>query len=146
MSARKEADRYAHARQNAKGWYESIADYAERLERADEGDKVGSAAAEAVREEIQESVLSVMVLSVMVRDGWRLPGSECDGNENTAEEFEILLSTGGPALRLWGKLGQHGEPESCEMQMQDWGIPWTRYPTPEDTLLAFARCFYFGEG
>lgn len=82
------------------------------------------------------------VLSVMVRDGWRQPGASTDDG---SDEYEILLSTGGPALRIWGKLGRYSEPESAELQMQDWGTPWTRYPASEETLLEFARRFYFGE-
>jgi hypothetical protein len=90
------------------------------------------------RREIEESVLSVEV-----RDGWRTPG---DTGADGAEEYRILLTTGGPALRIFGTLGAHGEPESAELQMQDWGTPWTRYAdADEDTLLQFARHFYFGE-
>lgn len=133
----KERDPYEGARGNAAGWLETITDLTERLQRADEGDSVGSAAVEAVREEIQEGPLSVLV-----RDSWHEPGKP---SEDGSEEYEILLSTGGPALRIWGKLGMHGEPDSAELQMQDWGTPWGRYPAPEATLLAYARCFYFGE-
>lgn len=89
------------------------------------------------REEIQESVLSVMV-----RDGWRQPGQVM---EDGPEEYEILLTTGGPALRITGELERHGYPATAELQMQDWFLPWTRYPAPEATLLAFANCFWFGE-
>jgi len=88
-----------------------------------------------------ERAIHESVVSIMVRDGWHQPGQPSDG----AEEYKILLSTGGPALRIWGKLGKYGEPESAELQMQDWYLPWTRYPTREATLLAFAQCFYFGE-
>jgi hypothetical protein len=62
---------------------------------------------EAAREEIQEGPLSVLI-----RDGWRQPGQAADEG---VEEFEILLSTGGPALRLYGKLGRYGEPEDAEL-------------------------------
>lgn len=89
------------------------------------------------RQEIEESVLSVSV-----RDGWRQPGAP---NEDGADEYEILLTTGGPALRIWGELDQHCQPSSAELQMQDWFLPWTRYPAPEATLLKFANCFWFGE-
>jgi hypothetical protein len=77
----------------------------------------------------------------MVRDGWYQPGRP---NEYGPEEYEILLSTGGPALRIYGKLGRDDEPETAELQMQDWFLPWQRYPTAEEPLLQFARYFYFG--
>ena len=89
------------------------------------------------RQEIEESVLSVSV-----RDGWRQPRMP---NEDGADEYEILLTTDGPALRIWGELDRHCQPSSAELQMQDWLLPWTRYPAPEATLLEFANCFWFGE-
>ena len=91
---------------------------------------------EDARDTIAESALSVQV-----RGGWHTPGLE----DQPADEYEILLTTGGPALRIWGKLDGYGQPESAELQRQDWGTPWTRYLAPEETLLRFASCFYFGE-
>lgn len=95
--------------------------------------------ADAVRERIQEGPLSVEV-----RSGWYAPGGD-----NTPEEFCILLSTGGPALRLVGDLDEHGEPTRAYLQHQDWGTPWTDYYAGEGSgavLLTYARQFYFGEG
>ena len=92
--------------------------------------------ADAARERIEESPLSVQV-----RDGWRSPGDNLTG----AEEFEILLSTGGPALRIRGELDQ-GQPSRAWLEYQDWGTPWTQYfEVEQDTLLAFCQVFYFGE-
>ena len=60
-------------------------------------------------------------------------------------EFCILLSTGGPASRIRGEL-DNGEPCRAWLEVQDWGTPWTQYfDIEQDTLLAYARCFYFGE-
>jgi len=94
--------------------------------------------ADALRERIQE-----IPLSVMVRSDWQDP-NEC----LNAAEFEILLSTGGPALRICGDLDEHRQPTRACMQWQDWGTPWTDYFEPGcgDTLLEFASHFYFGEG
>jgi hypothetical protein len=78
----------------------------------------------------------------LIRDGWREPGKLA---ENGAEEYEILLSTRGPALRILGKLNEYCEPESAELQMQDWCTVWTRYHAPEATLLEFARQFWLGD-
>ena len=81
-------------------------------------------------------------LSVEVRSGWCSPGSEDYG---TPEEYKILLSTGGPAIRIIGQLSEYGEPETAVLQVQDWFQPWTDYRDAEESvLLDYARCFYFG--
>lgn len=78
-------------------------------------------------------------LSVQVRDGWRSPGAPSDG----AEEYEILLSTGGPALRIYGEISG-GSPSTAELQAQDWFKPWTPVPDiDDDILLKYAQNFYF---
>ena len=82
-------------------------------------------------------------LSVEVRTGWYTPNSE---ERQAPEEYNILLATGGPAARITGEL-RDSEPSSARLQVQDWGTPWTDYwkTIDEDTLLTYARCFYFGE-
>jgi hypothetical protein len=93
---------------------------------------------DAARERIQEAPLSVQI-----RSGWTSPGDPME-----AEEFEILLSTGGPALRIRGELDQHKEPCRAWLEYQDWGIPWTEYHgdgCEHETLLTFCRQFFFGE-
>ena len=123
-----------HAIENAKGWLGSIE---EMLETEWELAAQAAGWAGPLRDQrIEESVLSVMV-----RDGWRAPGAD----REPPEEYEILLATGGPALRIFGTLDQHCQPATAELQMQDWGTPWTRYPAPEETLLRFASVFWFGE-
>jgi len=127
-------DTMQHASENAKGWLASIEDMLAELRRSEENDAGGS---DDARQAIEESALSVSV-----RDGWHQPGQ---ASEDGPEEYEILLSTGGPALRIYGRLNDFCEPDTAELQMQDWGTPWTRYNAPEETLLQFARCFWFGE-
>ena len=154
-----------HAESNAAAWMDTIAqmvaalecDYdrleellndEERTEEENEelrelvasvtidGDQMESA--EAARERITESPLSVQV-----RSGWVDPGAEFE-----AEEFEILLSTGGPALRIRGELDQHKQPSRAYLQYQDWGTPWTDYVADNfdgDALATFCQQFYFGE-
>ena len=61
--------------------------------------------------------------------------------------YVILLSTGGPATRITGRLDQWDEPETAEIEGQDWGTPWVQIPTDRDeadALLTYARQFYFG--
>lgn len=90
------------------------------------------------RERIQEDPLSVQV-----RSQWVTPG----GDEMEAAEFEILLTTGGPAVRIIGELDGYGNPDHARLQYQDWGTPWTELLDPRDmtTLIAYAQNFYFGE-
>jgi hypothetical protein len=80
-------------------------------------------------------------LSVEVRSGWKPRGDTL-----TAEEFCILISTGGPAVRIRGALDEHFEPRRAWLEVQDWGTPWTQYfDASQETLLTYARCFYYGE-
>lgn len=58
-------------------------------------------------------------LSFEVRSGWTTPGSPME-----AEEFCLLLSTGGPAVRIIGAVGQHGTLERPRLQAQDWFTAW----------------------
>lgn len=136
-------DKYEHARANAQNWYNSIVEMVEALAQADaNGDGI---AQDSARDAITESVLSVEVRS----DWYTL-----DNADHEPAEYRILLTTGGPALQLTGALSEHGEPETAELRMQDWGLPWQAWwpplqadgePTAAQTLLNFARCFYFGE-
>lgn len=124
-----------HAIANARGWLETIREMVTTLR-----DAPNEEAREAAQEAIQTAPLSIQI-----RDGWRNPGAE-----STPHEYEILLSTGGPALRIVGDLNDYCEPASATLQWQDWFVPWTDYAdatTADDAVLtAFASVFYFGEG
>ena len=132
-----------HAIANARAWAASIHEAMTAYQSLESGEAEsvtyeGDAFEDAddLRQRIEE-----MPLSVQVRDGWRAPGAESDG----AEEFEILLSTGGPALRIYGEIGD----AYPALQWQDWGTPWTPYrETTEEqdaAILAFVGLFYLGE-
>jgi len=133
-----------HAEQNGAGWYGTIAELVAALDGefpvTIEGEEYGDA--EAVRERIQEGPLSVEV-----RSGWYQPtGNHLE--QQAPEEFCILLSTGGPALRIMGDLNEHGDPTRAYLQYQDWGTPWTDYfpgSGSGDVLLNYCQQFYFGE-
>ena len=74
-------------------------------------------------------------LSVEFRSGW-----SSDPQDLQAEEFQILLCTGGPAVRIMGELGFDGEPSRAWLEYQDWGTPWTQYfDASQDVLIDFAR-------
>ena len=137
------AEEVNHAERNAASWMESIAGMISAMDKAeeerDEATYDGETHdADGWRERIQESPLSVQV-----RAGWHNPGEKAED-----DEFEILLSTGGPALRIVGDLGKYNQPESPRLQYQDWGTPWTDYATDGDedeALEKFCAQFYFGE-
>ena len=116
----------------------SLASIIEMVEALDHDD---DEAREAAEQTIHEDPLSVEV-----RSGWHLPG---DRSQAASTEYRILLGTGGPAVQIVGELDEHSEPETAHLEVQDWFLPWTRFPqTKEETeaLLSYARCFYFGEG
>jgi hypothetical protein len=87
--------------------------------------------AEAIEESCREQALSVDV-----RSGWGTPGYL------EPEEFQILLSTGGPALRIIGDL-EDLSPTHPRLQHQDWGTPWTEYFGDREALEWFCNLFYF---
>lgn len=79
-------------------------------------------------------------LEVSVRSGW-----VSNAESMVAEDFMILLCTGGPAVRIRGEL-DNGEPYRAWIEYQDWGTPWTQYFDAEQSvLLDYAQNFYFGE-
>lgn len=93
-------------------------------------------ATDAARQAISESPLSLEV-----RSGWTTPDQPLE-----AEEFCLLLATGGPACRIVGQLSD----DQCEfgrIEGQDWGTPWTEYrptPTEHEALTRFCAEFYVG--
>lgn len=105
-----------------------------------------AAADECKNREDAEQRIHEDPLSVQVRGPWYDMAAN-RGASFAPEEFEILLGTGGPAMRIIGELNEHGEPTRARLQAQDWCQPWTDYvQADQDTLLSYCRCFYFGEG
>ena len=93
------------------------------------------------QDQLRESILN-SALSVEFRSGWY---SSLD-DELVPEEFKILLTWGGPALRIIGELDNYG-PVNPKLQFQDWGTLWTDFKITEDQQKAlnwFCNCFYFG--
>ena len=92
------------------------------------------------QDELRESILN-SALSVEFRSGWATFKEDFE-----PEEFKILLTWGGPALRIIGELDNYG-PVNPKLQYQDWGTPWTDFEITEDqedALNWFCNCFYFG--
>ncbi|MES2300871.1 MAG: hypothetical protein V4521_02155 [Pseudomonadota bacterium] len=140
-----------HAISNARAWAGTICEVMTAFTALESGEVEsvefdGSTYDDAddLRQRIDE-----MPLSVQVRGGWYTPG-DSDGFDAKPEEFEILLSTGGPALRIYGKLNGYGSVDGApDLEWQDWGTPWTTYSeeteSEVDAICAFAACFWFGE-
>jgi len=145
MTATKEA----HAITNARGQLESIKElYREYKENAS-AFVSNLDTEEAIVEKAREEALSVEF-----RSGWYL-SLEADFRP---EEFKILLSTGGPACQIIGKLDQYDQPTDIEIQYQDWGTPWEslqlnstyadespNITSDYEALEWFCNCFYFGQ-
>ena len=119
---------------------ESISEMVDELKTAER-----SAVDDATIEDAMRAMY-VKALSVQVRSGWVDLGTEME-----AEEYEILLCWGGPAVRIVGRLDEGGVPQSATLEHQDWGTPWTTaylrdsgIPNAESVMLTFARQFYFG--
>ena len=85
-------------------------------------------------------------LEVMIRSSWHAPGRD---SVDVPIEYCILLCAGGPVVRIVGDLNKYGEPVSARIEHQDWLNPFETWvgncSSVEEILLAYARCFNFGE-
>ena len=119
-----------HAREESESTMAYISELIARLQSNDDAE------ADAAWEEIWE-----WPLEVSVRSGWVVPGRAM-----VPEEFAILLSTGGPAVRVRGRLNEYSDPVSAWLEYQDGNVPWTACDAGRDSdaLLAFCHEFYFG--
>ena len=81
-------------------------------------------------------------LSVEVRAEWHAQGER----NVPPNEFQILLCTSGPAVRILGEFCDGGVPCDAHLEYSDWGTPCTDYHdrSSEDTLLEYAAFFFEG--
>lgn len=102
--------------------------------------------ADDARERIEERPLSIEV-----RGDWHTLGEPSED-----AEYKVLLTTGGPALRIIGELDESHTPSTAHLEYQDWGIPWMEFNLDEDAadaddspqavaLLYWVQQLYFGE-
>lgn len=113
------------------------------LENSDELAELIDAAGDCEDRDDAEQRIQEDPLSVEVRSDWHAPGDDA-----APTHFNILLCTGGPAVRILGELSEHGTPTRAWLEYQDWGTPWTErtnQPGDMDTLLTYAQQFYFAE-
>lgn len=135
----------------------AAAHFAELRDMLDEIGRLDGASRESERrrEEIEDTARE-RPLDIEVRGSWHSPGQS-----TTATKFQIMLTIGGPELRIHGRLNEHGEPErdTLRLEWQDWGTQWTAWTgyftdggdaSAEreayiDVLEWFADLFYYGE-
>ena len=146
-------DKYASAIEQGRAQLESIREMIQTLREArakleaaenadvsEMGPREAQGLVEAAEEAIQEDPLSLVV-----RSGWHSPGAKSDG----AEEYRLLLCTGGPACQIRGRLDQYCQPENDSwLEVQDWFVPWKAIelePEDREVLREYARCFYYEE-
>ena len=130
-----------HARDNATAWLATIRELVANLQAAYDAD-ARDGAQDAI--DRAQTAIHEAPLSVEVRSGWYRP---CDADPEPME-YQILLSTGGPALRITGDLDAYGQPDTARLEYQYWGTPWTLYLLTDEEredVLTFAQQFYYGE-
>ena len=115
-----------------------ISDMMRRYREAQEiGGRESYTAMEAVEEEIMADPLEISVRSLWTPLGYPME----------ADEFRILLCTGGPAVQIVGDLDEYGcifgQPN---IEYQDWFTPWRPLTITEDQqkdLLEYCQMFNF---
>jgi len=153
MSATKvEEDFQAQAKNYAECCVQNIREMLEKLSHAREcdGEEIDGEPCEHLNDEEwhdedgAQRAIDEDPLSIQVRGDWHNPG-ERDDVEDT--QFEILLTTGGPAARIMGEL-RGGQPYRAWFEYQDWFKPWTEVwldSADMAVVLEYAQHFYFGE-
>ena len=124
----RDGDFYANSEDDQNGWELSNPDEAEELAEMEE-----TAGDYESREEAEQAIWE-NPLDISFRSGWT-------GNteDMTPEEFQILLCTGGPAVRIMGELDHHGQPCRAWIEYQDWGTPWTMLFEGQEDALDYAQ-------
>lgn len=104
-------------------------------------DENREAVAASIRNEMRD-----MPIEIAVRSNWRPVGKVL-----RPTEFFILLSTGGPATRITGRLDKAGEPaDRLLLEYQHWFTPWTPCEdiiyAEDQSLEWFCQLFVFDTG
>jgi len=133
-----------HALLNALGYLEQIVEDFETGSYIESSNPTTQEQEEKL-EEIRESILN-SALSIEFRNGWYSDLYHLKGVTEPIE-FKILLSWGGPSLRIIGEI-EDNYAINPKIQFQDWGTPWTdleiKSTNQQDALNWFVNCFYFG--
>lgn len=153
----KEQERLSHAKENAEGWSDTITASWEAYhfcQQQGEGRHLSTEAKAVLKEHgydgTNHDTVADAIHDAMFEAPLEISRPSEDPEDDETYGFCILLTTGGPALRIVGELNQWEEPARCWLEMQDWGTPWTRYynrSTERATALKwFAGLFYYGQG
>ncbi len=143
---------YAEAKNYAEACIGNIREMLEKLQHARDcdGEEIDGEPCEHLNdeewhdEEGAERAIDEDPLSIQVRGDWCSVGEEADTKNG---QFEILLTTGGPAARIMGEL-RDGQPYRAWFEYQDWFKPWTEVwvdSADNAVMLEYAQRFYFGE-
>lgn len=108
-------------------------------EEASELAEIEEAAGENTSEEQAREAIEGDALSVEVRSGW-----SSSKDEFAAEEFRIVLCTGGPHVELHGELDR-GTPSRVRVLYRDWGTSGELFDFDRDAVIEYCRQFYFGD-
>ena len=130
-----------HGRQQAQAHLDTIVELMAAIRSARSGRTIRFDDAWLSLEELEERACE-LPLSLLVRSGWAAPGCGL-----TVGEYEILLCTGGPAVRIRSDLSEHADPATARMEAQDWFVPWKPLTTSTDEdedLAELAALFWFG--
>lgn len=91
-----------------------------------------------VGEEVSVDAVHELALEVTVSSGWYSP---MESNQ-IPSKYKILLSTGGPEVRIRGTLDMEGVPDSATLEQREAGQDWT-FQCSDEALLTYARYFDF---
>lgn len=126
----------AHGAHGAGDWAQAYPDDAALLQALEHD------AGECTSFEDARMAIECDPLDIRVRSGRYTPGQTPD----RPTEFEILLQTGGPAVRIIGDIDYDGSPVRPRIEYQDWFTPWTEFTdgVHAPTLRTYCAQFYFG--
>jgi hypothetical protein len=111
-------------------------------ENGEELAELESAAGDCKDQDDAKQLILEDVLCVEYRSGWT-----SDKSEFSADEFRILLCTGGPHVEIMGEIDHNGEPSRCWIVYSGWGTNGTLYAFEFDqaTILRYCGFFIVGE-
>jgi hypothetical protein len=134
-----ENNEHATKEQTAEAWAEANPDDAAELAELE------AARGECEDRDQAEQRIQEDPLSLEYRSGW-ISAGEWNAENMQPEEFNLLLSTGGPAVRIIGEI-QNGEAHRPRLQAQDWFTSWTDYSDQDtETLEKYCNCIGVGVG
>lgn len=124
-----------HGKDQAEIQLESIKEMVSKLDAED--DEVRESAEVRIHED---------PLSVQVRNSEWQNASDYMNSVPEPNEYKILLCWGGPAVRIVGDLDEYNEPDSADIQYQDWFTAWESLDInaeDEEALMEYARQFWY---